>query len=117
MIIDSDSGMSGAIWIELAVLGVIGALFNEEQGGCGGTGLDITTVFEELGRAGTVEPFLDAATLGGGLIAGGAHLALAHGELTSRFDLSRVETTAVQNGTTGGGEDAQNGQDIVLNGR
>jgi len=132
-IIDSESGMSDEIWTELAELGVIGALFTEDQGGFGGAGFDLTTVFEELGRAGVVEPFLDTAILGGGLIAalgddtqkqlldeviaGGAHLALAHGEPTSRYDLSRVETTVVQNGTTGGGDDVQNGQIIVLNGR
>lgn len=110
-IIDSDAGMSGEIWAELAELGVIGALFSEEAGGFGGAGFDIAVVFEELGRAGVVEPFLDTAVLGGGLIAalgnadqkglveeiisGGTHLAFAHGEPTSRYDLNRVETTAV----------------------
>ena len=113
-IIDSDEGMSADIWAGLAELGVIGALFTEEQGGFGGKGFDISTVFEELGRAGVVEPVLDTALLGGGLLAelgdvsqvalveeviGGAlHLALAHGEPASRFDLSRVETTAKADG-------------------
>ena len=121
-ILASDSGISEAIWTGLAELGVIGALFTEEQGGFGGAGFDITTVFEELGRAGVVEPVMDTAILGGRLIAalgndaqqalleeviGGAlHLAFAHGEPTSRYDLSRVEATAVQNG-----------DEIVLNGR
>ncbi|MHA6264553.1 acyl-CoA dehydrogenase family protein [Arenibacterium sp. CAU 1754] len=121
-IIDSDEGMSAEIWAELAELGVIGALFTEDQGGFGGAGFDITTVFEELGRAGVVEPFLDTAILGGGLIAalgndsqkelieeviaGAQHMALAHGEPVSRFDLSRVETTAKASGDT-----------VVLNGR
>lgn len=121
-IVESDSGLSEKIWSELAELGVIGALFTEDQGGFGGAGFDITTVFEELGRAGVVEPFLDTAILGGGLIAalgndaqkplvddviaGELHLAFAHGEPISRYDLNRVETTAVQKG-----------DDIVLNGR
>ncbi|MDK3074785.1 acyl-CoA dehydrogenase family protein [Sedimentitalea sp. JM2-8] len=121
-IIDSDTGMSDEIWTALAELGVIGALFAEEQGGFGGAGFDISTVFEELGRAGVVEPFLDTAILGGGLIAalgddaqkqmveevigGGLHLAFAHGEPTSRYDLSRVETSA-----------KSDGDGIVLNGR
>ena len=113
-IIDSDEGLSADIWSGLAELGVIGALFTEEQGGFGGMGFDISTVFEELGRAGVVEPVLDTALLGGGLLAelgddsqvelveeviGGAlHLALAHGEPASRFDLSRVDTTAKADG-------------------
>ncbi len=121
-IIDSDEGFSTQIWEGLAELGVIGALFTEEQGGFGGAGFDISTVFEELGRAGVVEPMLDTAILGGGLIAalgnddqqalleeviaGGLHLALAHGEPVSRYDLSRVETTA-----------KAEGDDIVLDGR
>jgi alkylation response protein AidB-like acyl-CoA dehydrogenase len=120
-IIESDAGYSAAIWAELAELGVIGALFTEEQGGFGGKGFDLTTVFEELGRAGVVEPFLDTAVLAGGLIAdlgnddqqahveeiiaGSLQLAFAHGEPTSRYDLNRVQTTA-----------KPDGDDIVLNG-
>lgn len=121
-IINSDSGLSSKIWSEMAELGIVGALFSEDQGGYGGAGFDISTVFEELGRAGVVEPFLDTGILGGGLIAalgdeaqkalvddviaGTLHLALAHGEPASRYDLNRVETTA-----------KADGDDIVLNGR
>jgi alkylation response protein AidB-like acyl-CoA dehydrogenase len=113
-ILGSDSGMSSEIWSELAELGVIGALFSEDDGGFGGKGFDLAVVFEELGRAGVVEPFLDTAVLGGGLIAalgtsdqkaliediiaGGLQLAFAHGEPTSRYDLNRVGTTAVVSG-------------------
>jgi alkylation response protein AidB-like acyl-CoA dehydrogenase len=68
-ILESDTGFSADIWNGLAELGVIGALFTEDQGGFGGAGFDIAVVFEELGRAGVVEPFLDTAILGGGLIA------------------------------------------------
>jgi len=121
-ILDSDTGLSAEIWTELAELGVTGALFAEQQGGFGGAGFDLAVVFEELGRAGVVEPFLDSAVLGGGLIAalgsedqqalldevigGKLHLAFAHGEPTSRYDLNRVETTAVASG-----------DGVVLNGR
>ena len=120
-ILDSDSGMSSDIWAQLAELGVIGALFTEEQGGFGGKGFDLAVVFEELGRAGVVEPVLDSAVLAGGLLAdlgdeaqqahvetligGGLHMALAHGEPTSRYDLNRVQTTAKTDGDA-----------IVLNG-
>lgn len=120
-IIDSDSGMSADIWAELAELGVIGALFTEEDGGFGGKGFDISVVFEELGRAGVVEPFLDTAVLGGGLvaalgdetqkgmveavIAGAMHLAFAHGEPASRYDLNEVSASATADG-----------DEIVLNG-
>ncbi|WP_406647769.1 acyl-CoA dehydrogenase [Aliisedimentitalea scapharcae] len=113
-IIDSDTGFSTELWAQLAELGIVGALFSEAQGGFGGAGFDITTVFEELGRAGVVEPFLDTAILGGGLvaslgnadqqvlvervIAGDLHLALAHSEPTARYDLNRVMVSATVSG-------------------
>jgi alkylation response protein AidB-like acyl-CoA dehydrogenase len=121
-ILDSTAGLSATIWSQMADLGVIGALLGEDKGGFGGTGFDITTVFEELGRAGVVEPFLDTAILGAGLIAelgtddhagiledvmaGSVHLAFAHGEPTSRYDLNIVATTA-----------QKRGDHYVLNGR
>ena len=121
-ILESDTGFSADIWNGLAELGVIGALFTEDQGGFGGAGFDIAVVFEELGRAGVVEPFLDTAILGGGLIAdlgnddqqahveeliGGAlQVAFAHGEPTSRYDLNQVTSTA-----------KVDGDNVVLNGR
>lgn len=120
-ILDSATGMSSEIWEQLAELGVIGALFTEEQGGFGGKGFDIAVVFEELGRAGVVEPFLDTAVLAGGLVAdlgdeaqlayveeiigGACQMAFAHGEPTSRYDLNRVQSSA-----------KVEGDDIILNG-
>ncbi|SDF22700.1 acyl-CoA dehydrogenase family protein [Limimaricola pyoseonensis] len=108
-----ETGSSPEIWAGLAEMGVAGALFTEEQGGFGGMGFDLMTVFEELGRAGATEPLLEIL-LAGGLIAelgdaaqqalveqaaeGGLQLALAHGEPASRFDLERVETRAVKAG-------------------
>ncbi|MDW3224400.1 MAG: acyl-CoA dehydrogenase family protein [Paracoccaceae bacterium] len=121
-ILNSETGMSAQIWQELADLGVIGALFDESVGGFGGRGFDLAVVFEELGRAGVVEPFLDTGVLAGGLIAdlgdnaqrpwveriiaGSAQVAFAHSEPTSRYDLNRVATTVSTQGDT-----------IVLNGR
>jgi len=95
-----------AIWGQLADLGILGALFAEDQGGYGGAGFDISLVFEELGRAGVIEPLLSSAILGGGLladlgtedqraliaevIAGQTLLAFAHSEPGTRYDLADV---------------------------
>ena len=110
-ILDSEQGYSSDIWTELAELGVVGALFSEDDGGFGGGGFDLAVVFEELGRAGVVEPMLDTAVLAGGLLAlagnsaqkthlegvigGETQMAFAHGEPQSRYDTSHVETQAV----------------------
>lgn len=120
-LIASGGVYDAEIYDQLAELGIIGALFDEEQGGFGGTGFDIAVVFEELGRAGVIEPVLpamlageliaklgDAAqkTLIDDLIAGQKILSLAHGEQGVRYDLNEVSTTA----TTKAGA-------LVLNGR
>ncbi|PHR60097.1 MAG: pimeloyl-CoA dehydrogenase small subunit [Robiginitomaculum sp.] len=108
----SDEGFSKTVWKTLADLGVIGMLFKESDGGYGGAGFDIAVVFEELGRAGAIEPFLQNGVLAGGLLAakgsdaqkaviadvieGEAHLALAHSEPNSRYALNHVETRATK---------------------
>lgn len=110
-ILASEQGWSAEVWTGLAELGVIGALFPEDQGGFGGAGFDIATVFEELGRAGVVEPVLETAVLGGrlvddpdvveGVIGGSVQLAFAHGEPGSRYDLDRIATRAADGKLTG----------------
>jgi len=104
----SDEGFSRKTWVQMAELGLIGAMFNEEAGGFGGAGFDIAVVFEELGRGLVVEPFL-ANLLAGTVLASGNDaqkavlesviggetlLAFAHGEPASRYTLSHVETSA-----------------------
>ena len=103
----SPEGFSRPIWNELAELGVIGALLPESAGGFGGAGFDVATVFEAIGRALVVEPFLGAlmaarvlARAGGHealleqVIAGTRILAFASEEPESRYDLSAIETQA-----------------------
>jgi alkylation response protein AidB-like acyl-CoA dehydrogenase len=103
-------GFSNEIWAGLAELGVIGALFTEDEGGFGGGGFDIMAVFEEMGRAGALDPLLETALLGGGLVAdlgtpeqkalveeviGGARqMAFAGLEPGGRYDLDHVTTRA-----------------------
>ncbi|MEQ9692990.1 acyl-CoA dehydrogenase [Shimia sp. SDUM112013] len=100
------------VFAGLAELGVLGALFTEEQGGFGGAGFDLSVVFEELGRAGTIEPVLPAVLTGSliagkpdlveAVIAGESIVALACSEAQARYDLDNVETTVADgklNGT------------------
>ncbi|MFN3687157.1 acyl-CoA dehydrogenase family protein [Salinarimonas sp.] len=107
-------GFSDEIWAGLAELGVVGALFEEAVGGFGGGGFDILVVFEEIGRAGAVDPLVETAIMGGGLVAdlgtdeqkvmvaqivaGTRQLAFAGLEPGGRYDLDHVETRAVRDG-------------------
>tara|TARA_R110000765_G_scaffold10984_12_gene34861 strand:- start:116995 stop:118092 length:1098 start_codon:yes stop_codon:yes gene_type:complete len=132
-ILESADGMSTEVWTQLAELGVIGAMFTEDQGGFGGAGFDIAVVFEELGRAGVVEPFMDSALIGGRILAacdksdlvekmigGGLQLAVAHGEPTSRYDMSHVRTS-VDGGKLNGRKavvmNAENADHLIVSAR
>ncbi len=126
---ESSEGFSREIWAQFAELGLVGALFDEEDGGFGGGGFDISILFEELGRGLVVEPFIASALLGGtmistlgnaqqktvigDIIAGTTLVAFAHGEPTSHYDLSSVETTATQDGD---GWNLNGNKAVVLNG-
>ena len=104
----SNAGWSREHWTALAQLGVVGALFDGDAGGFGGTGFDIAAVFEPLGRALNLEPFLGTLMAGRALalagdqemllaqaIAGTTLLAFAHEEPQSRYDLADVTVSAV----------------------
>jgi len=105
----SERGYSIELWRRYAELGAIGALFAEADGGLGGTGFDISVVFEALGRGLALEPFLDALMAGSaiaaagtpaqrdtldGLIAGALTVSLAHAEPESGYELTQVSTRA-----------------------
>jgi alkylation response protein AidB-like acyl-CoA dehydrogenase len=110
----SAQGYSREQWRQFAELGVIGALFSEQQGGFGGGGFDIAVVFEALGRGLVLEPFLATGLLAGSAIAhaGGAGwhdtlasiidgscvATLAHEEPQSHYDLQSVQALAQRTG-------------------
>lgn len=109
---ESASGFAPETWNGLAEMGVVGALFTEEEGGFAGHGFDLALVFEELGRAGAVDPMIDTGVLGGGIladlggrddlvegvIAGTVQLAFAHGEPRGRYDPTLVRASARRDG-------------------
>jgi alkylation response protein AidB-like acyl-CoA dehydrogenase len=106
----TPEGMSSAIWRQFADIGVIGALFREDDGGFGGAGFDIAVVFEALGRGLVVEPLLGSAVLAGEAIAaagndtqkalladiieGSTIASFAHDEPDTHYELARVQTSA-----------------------
>ncbi len=98
------------LWSKLADLGVFYALADPAQGGFGGAGFDITTIFQALGKALCPEPVLPTLMAArllthagadlGPLLSGAVHYAVAVGELDS-WSLDEIETTA-RNGTLTG---------------
>lgn len=117
-----EGGFDPAMWAEFAELGAIGALIPEAAGGFGGAGEDLMVIFEALGRGIVVEPFLATGILGATplieagktdlleeVIAGGLHLALAHSEPDSRYEMTRVACRAEGGAITGR-------KSVVLNG-
>lgn len=106
-------GFSQDIYQQFAELGVIGALFNEADGGFGGGGFDIAVVFEALGRGLVIEPLLGAVMVGealsvagteaqkeqlGGIIGGATIAAFAHDEAEAHYERTRVATRAERRG-------------------
>ncbi|OWU86084.1 acyl-CoA dehydrogenase [Oceanicola sp. 22II-s10i] len=91
-------------WDELVELGALYALAGEDAGGMGGTGFDISVVFEELGRTLCPEPVLGAlmasrilSAAGAdqeALLSGATKYAVGLGELDAPYDLSQMTTEA-----------------------
>lgn len=96
------------LWDALVELGTLYALAPEEAGGMGGTGFDISVVFEALGRQITPEPILGALmasrllTAAGAdqdaLLSGASKYAVAFTELDAAYDLDQIATAATAKG-------------------
>ena len=111
----SEPGFSAEAWAQYADLGLLSLPFPESFGGLGGNAVDIMLVMEQIGRGLLLEPFLSSIVMCGGVIRdagceslkanllprigrGELKLALACYEAAGRYDLSRVECTAVPSG-------------------
>lgn len=108
----SKAGHSLALYKQFAELGAIGALFPEAAGGLGGSGFDISVIFECLGRGLVQEPILGALVVGQALVKAGTPTqqetladlingdivaAYAHDEPWSHYELHQVSSRATRN--------------------
>ena len=110
-IIASEKGYSGENWQLFAELGWLTVPFDEEDGGFGGSVVDLIVMMEEFGKAMLVEPFTPTTVIGGGLISalgsaeqkaellpkimeGTLQLACAYAEAGSRYNLASTKTSA-----------------------
>ncbi|MDX1781241.1 MAG: acyl-CoA dehydrogenase family protein [Thalassovita sp.] len=97
-----------AKWDELAELGALFALAPEEAGGFGGTGFDISVVFEAMGRQLTPEPMLAALmasrllTAAGAeqeaLLSGATKYAVGFTEIDAPYELDQIACMATAKG-------------------
>jgi alkylation response protein AidB-like acyl-CoA dehydrogenase len=121
-ILNSEQGYSAENWQLFADLGWLAVPFSEEDGGLGGSAVDLMVIMEEFGKANLIEPYTAGAVLSGslvaelatgdakttlveGIIGGELLLASAFAEPGSRFNPGSVATSA-----------AINGDDVTLNG-
>ncbi|MCP4208689.1 MAG: acyl-CoA dehydrogenase [Shimia sp.] len=97
-----------ALWDQLVELGALYALAPEEAGGMGGSGFDVSVVFEALGKALCPEPVLGAlmasrilAAAGAdqeGLLTGASKYAVAITEIDAPYELDQIATVAMAKG-------------------
>lgn len=114
-IVASDEGFSKEFWQLFAELGWLAVPFTEEDGGLGGSAVDLMVMMEEFGKAMLVEPYTATAVLSGSLVAelatgeqkealigsiigGEVQLACAYREPQSRFNPLNIETSAAAQG-------------------
>ena len=119
----SDTGWNREIWAEFAKLGWLGLPFAPEDGGIGGSAVELAILMEAFGKRLVLEPYLPTVVLGGGLIAalgspaerqsmlpgvteGQFHLAFAHEERDAPTQAQR----------TSGGYLLRGGKKVVLGG-
>jgi len=127
----SASGMRTENWATYAEMGWLALPFAEENGGLGGTALDVNVITEALGAGMTMEPYLASVLLAGRMVEllgnpaqraallpevaeGRQKLALAYGEVNARYDLSFVEATATAAEMGGSGDYRITGHKAVV---
>jgi alkylation response protein AidB-like acyl-CoA dehydrogenase len=115
VVVKSDAPFNAEHWKLFAELGWLTVPFSEEDGGLGGSAVDLIVVMEELGKGLLIEPFLANTVMAGGVIAataaeeqkerllgavmdGSLQLAFAYAETQSRYNLANVECRANDEG-------------------
>ncbi|HVS63870.1 MAG TPA: acyl-CoA dehydrogenase family protein [Thermoanaerobaculia bacterium] len=112
---NDDRGWDPVVWKQMGDYGWLAIAFSEEDGGIGGSFLDMALILEQLAHGLVPEPYIPSVVLAGGLLArlgsaeqkqralrpildGDASAALAYGERQSRYDLTDCLTRAERSG-------------------
>ncbi len=107
--LEMDGGFSREFWKESSNLGVISGLISPNFGGLGGSGEDISIIFELIGKSLCIEPFLSSGLLSttilssiknpkteliNQIINGELLVSFAHMEMNNRYEDHFVESKA-----------------------
>ena len=107
--LDMNDGFSRDFWKESSNLGVISGLISPSFGGLGGSGEDISIIFELIGKSLCIEPFLSSGLLSSTILSsiknpktelinqiidGELLVSFAHMEMNNRYDDHFVESKA-----------------------
>lgn len=112
---ETEQGWEPGMWAKMAEQGWLAIAVPEEQGGFGGSFLDMALILEQLGRGLVAEPIIASAVLAGGILSdigteaqreafltpmieGSTSLAFAYAETQSRYEPSDCKTTARKSG-------------------
>ena len=112
---DTERGWELDMWAKMAEQGWLAIEIPEDQGGFGGTFVDLAVILEQLGRGLVPEPFIASVVLAGGILSavgdeaqreayltpmieGQTSLAFAYAESQSRYNLSDCLTKAEKSG-------------------
>jgi len=112
---ETEQGWEPEMWAKMAEQGWLAIALPEEQGGFGGSFVDLAIILEQLGRGLVPEPFIASVVLAGGLLSehgseaqreafltpmieGRTSLAFAYAEKQSRYELSDCRTRAEKKG-------------------
>ena len=115
-IISTESGYLPEHWSQFAELGWLAAPFSEDDGGLGGSSIDIAILADELGKGLYVGPFISSVITAGSLVANAGNaaqkqqwlapliagqqlLAFGYAEPQARYDLANVTTLASPSGS------------------
>ncbi len=112
---DTERGWEPEMWAKMAEQGWLAIAIPEDQGGFGGSFVDLAIIVEQLGRGLVPEPFIASVVLAGGILSdhgdeaqreayltpmieGQTSLAFAYAESQSRYNLSDCLTRAEKSG-------------------
>lgn len=112
---DTERGWEPEMWAKMAEQGWLAIAIPEDQGGFGGSFVDLAVILEQLGRGLVPEPFIASVVLAGGILSeqgneaqreayltpmieGQTSLAFAYSESQSRYNLSDCLTKAEKSG-------------------